>query len=187
MDKEELVEKLGEPIGRLLDVRHEGEDPTASRDWDVVTAMLEEDGELIYGEETDIEFPSFRLDALGEGRLNDEEMREELGLDEDDELNDEERADFVRTVLRDEVTSGEAGESDVHPLCRGIWLEDSEGRTALLGFATSGEGFSGSSVEWYGLYDDEEEFREAVRSRGFVVDADDVDELADDELLALWE
>ena len=122
MDKEELLEKLGEPIARLLDARQETEDPTTSRDWELITAALEEDGELVFGEEADVEFPSFTLDALGEGRLNDEEMREELGLDEDDAITDEDRAEFVRSVLRDEVSSGEAGETDVHPRrrCPGI-------------------------------------------------------------------
>jgi hypothetical protein len=66
-------------------------------------------------------------------------------------------------------------------------VEDTQGRTALLGYATTGDGYSGSAVDWYGIYDDEEEFREAVRSRGYVVDADDVDEIDEDELLALWE
>jgi hypothetical protein len=187
MDKDELVDRYGDTISRLLDIREEGDDPAESREWDALTGALEEDGELIEGDDVDVEFQAYRIDALGSGRLNDEQFREELALEEDDDVSDDDRAEFVRDVLREEVAGGAVGESDVHPLCRGIWIEDNEGRAALLGYAVSGEGFSGSGVEWYGLYDDEEEFRDALRSRGYLTDPEDVDEVDDDELLALWE
>ncbi len=187
MDKDDLLEQYGGLIASLLDMRDDGEDPGASQEWDTLTALLEEDGELIQSDDVDVEFQAFRVDALGEGRLNDDAFREELSLDEDDDITDDDRAEYVRDVLRDEVAGAEPGDSDVHPLCRGIWVEDSEGRSALLAYSTSAAGFSGNSIEWLGLYDDEEELRETMRGRGYVVEPEDVDEVDQDELLALWE
>lgn len=186
MDREEFESQHGPLIERLISAKESGYDPTRDPEWDKLVSALEDDADFLDDADPEIEFQVFRLDSLGGERLNDDVLREELGMDEEDEIGDDDRVEFIRDVLHEAIGEVEGSDSDIHPTCRAIPLSAPDGREILVGYAASAEGFAGEGLEFFGLFHDEEEFREDLRIRHFVTDLDEIDVLGDDELLALW-
>lgn len=120
----------------------------------------------------------FNLSLL-ETEWNDDFLREELGLDERDLVDDLLRLLFARERLSHRE---EGGTEENHPSLIRVRLSDGDDRLLLLGALITGDSISGVDVEWRGPYGSVADLDEDLRL-SYLLEGD---VLQDGYILAHW-
>ncbi len=121
------------------------------------------------------------LEALGP--WSDDDLRASEGLEETEEITDEQRVSFVQDQLRDDLNWGRI-DCDIHPSFFTVSLESSSGREICLGVSVSGYSMTGVVTTVHGLFKDGEEFDAWLASNGFLAGPE---ALTDAMILECWE
>lgn len=116
-------------------------------------------------------------------RACDDELRDELGLDEQSEITDEMRCSFVRDLLAEDWNLNDDA------VIVGIaqrWLEDDNGDSCLIGYTEELEGQGGIVCYWQGAFADEEAWHAYLKDNGYTL-ASGPEDLSDEILLSLYQ
>ena len=116
-------------------------------------------------------------------RACDSELRDHLGLNDNEPLSDPMRISFVRELLDEDWGNME------NPIFVGIgqrWLENENGEQCLIGFTEELEGQSGMTCYWQGVFADEKGWHNFLENEGYIC-AYDPSELPDECLLSLYQ
>lgn len=92
----------------------------------------------------------------------DSDLRDHLGLGEDDPVTDAMRIAYTRDLLEEEWTFG--GETVVAVATRSI--EDADGRSCLIGYFEESHGQAGVACVWEGVFSDLEAWEQHLQSIG---------------------
>ena len=114
-------------------------------------------------------------------RACDDELRDELGLDEQSEITDEMRCSFVRDLLAEDwnLSVAVVGISQ-------RFLEDDNGNSCLIGYTEELEGQGGIVCYWQGAFADEDAWHAYLNDNGYTLASEPAD-LADEILLSLYQ
>jgi hypothetical protein len=101
--------------------------------------------------------------------------------DPDAPVVDEVRRIHIRHVLAGACESWHSASN-----CNAIEIVARD-RRAFLGYEVSGSSWEGLSISWFGMFSDPEAVWAYLRSWGWLFDETDLNEAAEDRLLAMWD
>ena len=117
-------------------------------------------------------------------KLNDQTAREQLDLEENDELSNAQRIDHAISTAY-AIYWEDGIDVDEMPLINAIELVDSNGRKALVAFELTGRGYR-FNVNYTGLFLDEKSIVRHYKDAGYLTSLADIKTMGN-ELLGHWE
>jgi hypothetical protein len=138
--------------------------------------LLETDDFFVAVHETDL--------ASSHGPFSDEELTEQLGLEDDDSINDDLRVDLLKSIVRAcfENCRGE----DHLPMFQVRHFDAGDGVVGAIGYSTTGFSFTDIEVEWHGIYQDLESFQQALEADGWITSPEYFESKSSEHLIRLW-
>ena len=103
------------------------------------------------------------------------------GFNNADEITDDMRIEYANGLLHDWIAEPDA---DIQGVLGGFWLEDSDGRSALVAYEIFGYSFSGVRYEMAGIFQSEDELRQYYRDEGYFLSDEELKDKSD--LLNYW-
>lgn len=117
-------------------------------------------------------------------KLNDQDARDRLNLEENEELSNAQRMDYATSIAHS-IYWEDGLDADEMPLINAIELVDSNGRKALVVFELTGYGY-GFNVNYTGLFLDEGSIVSHYKDTGYITSLEDIKAMGD-QLLEHWE
>ena len=174
-------------VDRLV-ARFDGTDPLATDPGLIELGEWLEDARDDLTEHWDGE-PSFApiIPEAETANLSDQILAESREETEEVVIDDDARVEFVTRHLRDLLTGEVAPDGDYHPACGFRRLRASDGRTVLIAYGLRGYSFSGTQLEWLGLFESPDRFRARQRRAGWLFDLGDLEAMSRERKLAIWD
>ena len=116
-------------------------------------------------------------------RFSDDELRERRGWTDRRIVTAKDRLSEIRHLVRQAVTT--ADENYEWLLCGALPIRSSAGRDAVMAFGFRESTF-GSDYTWFGVFDDDAEFRDWLQRSGWCTGMGDLKALGD-AVLAMWD
>ena len=114
--------------------------------------------------------------------FSDDELRNRRGWSDRRKVTDVDRMAEIRYRVRQAVTTTDAEQEWF--MCGGLPIRSTAGRDAVLGFGYYEWAF-GPDYTWFGVFDDDEEFRDWMRRSDWCTGVGDLKALGD-RVLGLW-
>jgi hypothetical protein len=96
------------------------------------------------------------------------------------------RVAYLRSRLC-ELLKGETDESEIYPMACWIRLRGETTKRAVLGYFTTGGGYrSDPDIEWIGVFRNVHEWRQYLRTQGYLTGLSDVRHLGETDAARLW-
>lgn len=126
-------------------------------------------------------YPTIDMDELS-GRFNDSELRDFLELEDDYLVEDADRTQYARILMKQEL-DGEGAD----PMCFDSYvIQATDGSMASIGCITTEHGPYGRSFSWCGLWKSEDEFLGSVGRCGQFWIPSRMDAVSDAAILSRW-
>jgi hypothetical protein len=114
--------------------------------------------------------------------FSDDELRDRRGWSDQRKVTDADRMAEIRYLVRQAVTTTDA-EQELF-MCGGLPIRSTAGREAVLGFGYYEWAF-GPDYTWFGVFNDDEEFRDWMRRSDWCTGVNDLKRLGD-SALQMW-